>query len=109
MLNWLLTFSLKNRFPIIGATLAIAGVGLWAMTHIPFDAYPDLTGIRVEVITEAPGLAPEEVEQLVTYPLESALMGLQGAENVRSVSKYGLSVITVRSEERRVGQARNCG
>lgn len=91
----LIHFALKHRLLVIGATLGLVGVGLWSATHIPFDAFPDLTGTRVEVITEAPGLAPEEVEQLVTYPLESALMGLQGAEGVRSVSKFGLSLITV--------------
>ena len=83
----------------LGTVLAIAGVivvaGLLAFLRLPFDAFPDLTGVRVEVITEAPGFAVEEVEQLVTYPVESAVMGLEGAEEVRSTSKAGLSMVTI--------------
>jgi cobalt-zinc-cadmium resistance protein CzcA len=86
---------LRQRVFIIGGVLTLVAMGLFALSRVPFDAFPDLTGTRVEVITAAPGLAPEEVERLVTYPLESALMGLPGAEDVRSVSKSGLSLITV--------------
>ncbi len=95
MLKRLVDFSLHQRFFVIGGVLSIVAFGFYALTHIPFDAYPDLTGTRVEVITSAPGMPPEDVERLVTYPLESTLMGIQGAENVRSVSKQGLSLITV--------------
>lgn len=91
----LVDFALKQRFFIIGGVLTIVAFGFYALTHIPFDAYPDLTGTRVEVITTAPGMPPEDVERLVTYPIESSLMGIQGAEGVRSVSKQGLSLITV--------------
>lgn len=95
MIKRLVDFSLRQRFFVIGGVLTIVAFGLYALTHIPFDAYPDLTGTRVEVITSAPGMPPEDVERLVTYPLESSLMGIQGAENVRSVSKQGLSLITI--------------
>ena len=91
----LITFALRQRVFITGGVLTLVAAGLIALTRVPFDAFPDLTGTRVEVITTAPGLAPEEVERLVTYPLESSLMGLPGAEGVRSVSKAGLSLITV--------------
>ena len=91
----LIEFSLRNRLFVIGGVLTIVGFGLFALMRVPFDAFPDLTGTRVEVITVAPGMAPEDVERLVTYPLESALMGIQGANEVRSVSKFGLSLITV--------------
>jgi cobalt-zinc-cadmium resistance protein CzcA len=91
----LVDFALRQRFFVIGGVLSIIAFGFYALTHLPFDAYPDLTGTRVEVITAAPGMPPEDVERLVTYPLESSLMGIQGAENVRSVSKQGLSLITV--------------
>ncbi len=91
----LVDFALHQRFFVIGGVLTIVAFGFYALTHIPFDAYPDLTGTRVEVITTAPGMPPEDVERLVTYPLESTLMGIQGAEGVRSVSKQGLSLITV--------------
>lgn len=91
----LVAFALKQRFFVIGGVLTLVVAGLWSLTHIPFDAFPDLTGTRVEVISPAPGMPPEDVERLVTYPIESALMGIQGAEGVRSVSKQGLSLITV--------------
>ncbi len=91
----LIDFALHHRRTVIGGVAAIIVAGLLALSRIPFDAFPDLTGIRVEVIATAPGMAPEDVEQLVTYPIESSLMGLQGAEGVRSVSKFGLSLTTV--------------
>ncbi|HEY0777269.1 MAG TPA: CusA/CzcA family heavy metal efflux RND transporter [Gemmatirosa sp.] len=91
----LLDYVLKHRATAIGGLLAIVVFGLFALLRIPFDAFPDLTGVRVDVSATAPGLAPEEVEQLVTFPLESALMGLPGVSGVRSTSKAGLSIITV--------------
>lgn len=91
----LFEFSLRNRLFIVGGVLTIVGAGLFAVMRVPFDAFPDLTGTRVEVITVAPGMAPEDVERLVTFPIESSLMGLPGASEVRSVSKFGLSLITV--------------
>jgi cobalt-zinc-cadmium resistance protein CzcA len=91
----LIHFALKRRGVVLGLTLGLMAAGFWALQHLPFDAFPDLTGTRVEVITVAPGMAPEEVERLVTYPIESSLMGVPGAEGVRSVSKFGLSLITV--------------
>ncbi|MEY2734293.1 MAG: hypothetical protein RL340_1352, partial [Gemmatimonadota bacterium] len=71
----LLAFSLRQRAFVIGGVLSLVVGGLYALTHIPFDAFPDLTGTRVEVITPAPGMPPEDIERLVTYPIESALMG----------------------------------
>ena len=88
------------RPAIVLATVAVVVVaGVLAFLRLPFDAFPDLTGVRVEVITEAPGFAVDEVEQLVTYPIESVLMGLEGAEQVRSTSKSGLSLVTVAFED----------
>ena len=91
----LIHFALRRRGVVVGITLALMAAGLYALQHIAFDAFPDLTGTRVEVITVAPGMAPEDVERLVTYPIESSLMGVPDAEGVRSVSKFGLSLITV--------------
>ena len=91
----LIAFALRQRVFVIGGVLSLVAAGLYSLTHIPFDAFPDLTGTRVEVITSVPGMPPEDVERLVTYPIESSLMGLQGAEGVRSVSKQGLSLIMV--------------
>ena len=84
---------------VLAASLLIVVAGVLAFLRLPFDAFPDLTGVRVEVITEAPGYAVEEVEQLVTYPVEAVLMGLPGAEQVRSTSKAGLSLVTVAFED----------
>ncbi|MBV6522469.1 MAG: Cobalt-zinc-cadmium resistance protein CzcA [Gemmatimonadaceae bacterium] len=94
-MNKLIAFALKQRFFVVGGVLTLVAAGLYTLTHLPFDAFPDLTGTRVEVITAAPGMPPEDIERLVTYPVESSLMGLPRAEGVRSVSKQGLSLITV--------------
>ena len=91
----LIEFALRQRGLVSLGVGVVILFGLFSLSHIPFDAFPDLTGVRVDVATTAPGLAPEEVEQLVTYPLESSLMGLPGVTGVRSVSKSGLSLITV--------------
>lgn len=72
----------------------IAG-GIWALLHLPIDAFPDVANNQVQILTEAPGMGPLEVEQLVTIPLESIMNGLPSVQQVRSISKYGLSVITV--------------
>jgi cobalt-zinc-cadmium resistance protein CzcA len=91
----LFEFSLNHSLFMIGGVLTLVGAGLFAVMRVPFDAFPDLTGTRVEVIAVAPGMAPEDVERLVTFPIESSLMGIPGASEVRSVSKFGLSLITV--------------
>ena len=96
----LIHFALHRKGFVVAGTLVLMAAGLIALQRIPFDAFPDLTGTRVEVITVAPGMAPEEVERLVTHPVESALMGVPGAEGVRSVSKFGLSLITVPFSDR---------
>src|SRR5436189_5847159 len=95
MLNRVIDFTLKFRgFILIGA-LAIAGVGGYALYTIPVEAFPDLTNNQVVVVTEAPALPPTEIEQLVTYPIERAMLGLPDKEEVRSLSKLGLSMVTV--------------
>jgi len=95
MLDRLIRAALRQRLLVIALVLGVVAVGLVAVQRVPFDAFPDLTGTRVEVITPAAGLSPADVENLVTYPLESVLMGIPGAEEVRSISKSGLSLITV--------------
>ncbi|MBM3522787.1 MAG: efflux RND transporter permease subunit [Alphaproteobacteria bacterium] len=99
MLRRIVDFHLEHRlFVVVGLTGLIA-TGLWALARIPIDAFPDLTNNQVAVITESPGMAPVEVEQLVTFPIESAMMGLPRTETVRSVSKLGLSIVTVVFED----------
>jgi cobalt-zinc-cadmium resistance protein CzcA len=87
--------SIRHRAAVIGATLALAAAGIWAFATLNTDAFPDLTPNQVLVMTEAPSLSPVEVENQVTYPLEVAMLGLPRTTGVRSISKVGLSVVTV--------------
>lgn len=95
MLNRLIAFALQQRIVVAGGVAVLLGLGTWALATIPFEAFPDLTANSVSVIAEAPGLAPSEAEQLVTFPIERALMGLPDAEAVRSTTKFGLSLTQV--------------
>ncbi len=95
MLNALIDFHLRHRFLVLAGLTVLIGGGVYTLLRIPIDAFPDLTNNQVVVLTECPGMAPAEVEQLVTFPIETALMGIQKAETVRSISKLGLSMVTV--------------
>src|SRR3954466_6697839 len=95
MLNAIIESSLRNRFLVIVATLLIAGVGLYSALHLPIDAVPDLTNVQVQVITEAPALSALEVETLLSFPVEGAMSGLPDVEQIRSISKFGISVVTI--------------
>lgn len=94
MLEYLLRFSIRRNSIIMLAVLAFAGLGLWNFTKLPIDAVPDITNIQVMINTKAPGYTPLEVEQRVTYPLETALAGIPNLVSTRSVSRYGLSQVT---------------
>jgi len=95
MIATLLKFSLRQRILVIGLACLLSVVGLFAFQSIPIDAYPDVTNIQVQVLTDAPGLSPVEVERFITYPLELQMTGLPGLEEIRSLSKFALSQITV--------------
>ena len=95
MLNAIIESSLRNRFLVIVGTLLIAGVGVYSALHLPIDAVPDLTNVQVQVITEAPALSPLEVETLLSFPVEGAMSGLPNVEQIRSISKFGISVVTI--------------
>ncbi|MES4786154.1 MAG: CusA/CzcA family heavy metal efflux RND transporter, partial [Nitrospiraceae bacterium] len=88
-------FSLHQRVLILLAAAALIAGGLWAFRHLSIDAFPDVTPVQVQVITRAPSLSPPEIERLVTFPLEIELLNLPGKMELRSVSRFGLSMITV--------------
>jgi len=99
MIAKIIDASLDNRFLVIVLWLLAAAVGIHSMVNLPIDAVPDVTNVQVQVLTQSPGLAPEEVEKFVTFPVETSMSGLPKVEEIRSVSKFGLSVVTVVFEE----------
>ena len=95
MFNLLVTASLRNRLLVLAAAFVLVAYGSFSLPRLPVDVFPDLNRPTVVLMTEADGLAPQEVEQLVTYPIETAMRGLPGSMRVRSVSGVGLSVIYI--------------
>jgi len=95
MIDKILELSLRQRAFILLAALALVAVGLWAATRLPIDAVPDITGVQVQINTEVPALAAEESEKLVTRPIEIEMAGLPGIEEMRSLTKFGLSQVTL--------------
>jgi cobalt-zinc-cadmium resistance protein CzcA len=91
--------ALRRRGLVLVGVAFLVGLGVWSLARIPIDAFPDVTNIQVEVVSTAPGLAPLEVERFVTYPVETAMRGLPRLDQVRSISKSGLSVVTVVFED----------
>ncbi|HEY0463908.1 MAG TPA: CusA/CzcA family heavy metal efflux RND transporter, partial [Polyangiaceae bacterium] len=95
LLAWIVRWSLGNRAIVIISALLLIGIGVRSALSLPVDAVPDITTVQVQVITAAPALSPIEVEQYVSVPVERAMAGLPRSTEVRSISKYGLSVVTV--------------
>jgi len=95
MINKIIDFSINNKFIIGLLTLTIVGTGIWSMTQVPIDAVPDITNNQVQVITQAPNLGTEDIEQIITYPVEVAMSNLPNVQEIRSISRFGLSVVTI--------------
>lgn len=100
LIDRLITAALRHRRFVLGATLLLALAGAGSFARLNTDAFPDLSPNQVLVMTTVPGLSPAEVEQQVTYPMEVAMLGIPRTTNVRSISKAGLSVVTIDFEER---------
>ena len=99
MINNIIAWSIKNKLMVGLMTLALILVGIWSITKVPIDAVPDITNNQVQVITQAPNLGTQDIEQFVTYPVEVAMANLPGVKEIRSVSRFGLSVVTIVFED----------
>ena len=107
MLDFILRFAIKRNILVLVLVLGVSALGFWNFTKLPIDAVPDITNVQVMINTDAPGYTPLEVEQRISYPLETALAGLPNLEGTRSVSRYGLSqVVAVFSDNTDVYFAR---
>ncbi|MBD3867581.1 MAG: efflux RND transporter permease subunit [Acidobacteria bacterium] len=95
MATRLIEWALNNRLFVILLTVLLIGGGLFAMSRLPIDAVPDVTNVQVQIVTSAPALGPLEAEQYLTYPVEAAMSGLPDVTELRSISRYGISSVTV--------------
>ena len=100
MIQSIIAFSIKNKMLVGVFTLLIAAGGVWSLQNLNIGAVPDITNNQVQVITQAPSLGTGDIEKLVTYPIEVQMANLPGVRKIRSVSRFGLSVVTVIFEER---------
>lgn len=94
MLEQIIAYSIRQRFIIMMLIIALIALGIYNFKHLPIDAVPDITNVQVQINTEAQGYSPHETEQRITYPIEKVIAGLPGLEEIRSISKYGLSQVT---------------
>lgn len=95
MINALIRFSVKNRLIVLLLVAVMAAAGVHSLVNLPIDAVPDVTNVQVQILTAAPSLAPLEMERQVTFPVEVSMSGLPDVDEIRSVSKFGLSAVTV--------------
>jgi len=99
MLDKLIEFSIRQRMLVLLATLAMIGIGAYSFTKLPIDAVPDITNVQVQINTNVPALSPVEIEQQITFPIEWSMGGLPNVDYIRSISRYGLSQVTVVFDE----------
>ena len=99
MLEQIIRISIRQRWLVLAAVFALSALGVYNFTRLPIDAVPDITNVQVQVNSEAPGYSPLEAEQRLTFPIETAIAGLPGLDYTRSVSRYGLSQVTVVFED----------
>ena len=99
MLSHLITFAMRQRAAVMLATLILIGIGSWSAIHLPIDAVPDITNPQVQINTAVNALAPEEIEKLVSFPIESEMAGLPQMVELRSLSKFGLSQVTLQFKD----------
>ena len=99
MINNIIAFSIKNKLIVGLFTIALIAMGLWSLSKIPLDAVPDITNNQVQIITQAPSLSTEDIEEFISYPIEISMANLPGVVEIRSVSRFGLSLVTVVFED----------
>ena len=99
MVQRIIDWSLDNRFIVMLLAVVLLGAGAYSVTHLPLDAVPDLTNVQVQVLTTSPALGPVEIEQFITFPVEMAMSGLPRVTEIRSISRFGLSAVTVIFED----------
>ena len=99
MFSKIITFSIKNKFIVLLFTLFIALLGLYSLSQIPIGAVPDVTNNQVQVLTTSSSLSTQDMEQFITYPVELEMANLPGVKEIRSVSKFGISVVTIVFED----------
>lgn len=100
MIGRIVEVSLRHRAAVLLGAVLLVAVGLWSALHLPVDAVPDITGVQVQINTEIPAYAAEESEKLVTQPIELELAGLPGVQEMRSLTKFGLSQVTLQFDDR---------
>ena len=99
MLEKIIAFSLKNKLIVLLFTLIVSGFGIFSITQISIGAVPDVTNNQVQVITTSRNLSTQDIEQFITYPVEIEMANLPGVKEIRSISKFGLSVVTIVFED----------
>jgi len=95
MIEKVIDFSIRHRWFVLLGVIAIAVLGIYNFQQLPIDAVPDITNIQVQINTSAPGYSPLETEQRITFPIETAMSGIPNLDYTRSISRYGLSQVTV--------------